>query len=422
MSNRRLSRHTLILTANNVGSAGLSFLLSVLIGRTLGKEGLGIYAAVLAWMFPLTLIAEFGVNTLMTREVAQNIAHSEDYLRAALKTYLITGSLCIVILWLIAPLLVNDSAVVDGLRLSVPLLIVAPSFGAFTALFRARGEMLPIPILNIGMWIGQFGITLIALMLGADIVAVLAINVVTSIGQLAAAWWIYRRHFITPPTGLSLKLMPLLRLALPFAIGAALVALQGRASTILLERLSDTGQTGYYAAANRFIEAGRMLPNAFFGALFPVLAALSANPTEMRRIFRRAAFTLGGFGLVFGVALTIFAPLLITLYGNDFTPSISVLQILGWALLPALLRAALTLYAYALKRESFANGVTAVMLVLQVALGLWLIPIYGALGAAGVTLGVEIVGLVGMTIGVWRVKTGNETHAITSPPKSSSPH
>jgi O-antigen/teichoic acid export membrane protein len=398
MSNRRLSRHTLILTANNVGSAGLSFLLSVLIGRTLGKEGLGVYAAVLAWMFPLTLIAEFGINTLMTREIAQQPAYSEDYLRAALKTYLITGSLCIVILWGSAPLLVNDAAVVDGLRLSAPLLIIAPCFGAFTAMLRARGEMLPIPILNIGMWVSQFGLTLIALAMGADIVTVLAINVLTSIGQLGAAWWVYRRSFVTPLAGLAIKMMPLLRLALPFAIGAALVALQGRASTILLERFSDTGQTGYYAAANRFIEAGRMLPNAFFGALFPALAALSAEPLEMRRIFRRAALTLSGFGVVFGIGLTLAAPLLISLYGDDFTPSIAVLQILGWALLPALLRAALTLYAYAQGRESFANGVTALMLALQVVLDVWLIPTYGAFGAAAVTLGVEIMGLAGMSI------------------------
>jgi O-antigen/teichoic acid export membrane protein len=191
----------------------------------------------------------------------------------------------------------------------------------------------------------------------------------------------------------------LLRRALPFAIGAALVALQARAGTILLERLSDTGQTGYYAAANRFVEAGRMLPNAFFGALFPMLAALAMQPLEMRRVFRRALLMLSIFGAAFGVGVSLGAPLLIGLYGNAFEASVGVLQVLAWALLPAVLRAALTLYAYARGREVYANGVTALMLALQAALGLWAIPQHGAWGAACVTLGVEVVGCMLMVVG-----------------------
>jgi O-antigen/teichoic acid export membrane protein len=191
----------------------------------------------------------------------------------------------------------------------------------------------------------------------------------------------------------KLEARVLLQLALPFAIGAALVALQGRASTILLERLADTAQTGTYAAANRFVEAGRMLPNAFFGALFPALAALAARPQEMRSVFRRALWILAGFGALAGVGLFIAAPLLTMLYGEAFALSIPVLQVLGWSLLPALLRAGITLYLYAKRRESYANAVTAIILCLQIALGLWMIPDSGALGAAAITLAVEIVGL-----------------------------
>lgn len=120
----------------------------------------------------------------------------------------------------------------------------------------------------------------------------------------------------------------------------------------------------------------------------------------MRRTFRRALLTLAAFGTAFGVGGMLTAPLLIGLYGNDFTPSIAVLQLLAWMLLPALLRAALTLYAYAKGRENLANGVTAVMLALQVALGLWVIPTHGALGAAGVTLAVEVLGCAALALGV----------------------
>lgn len=193
---RRLSRHTLLLMLNNVGSAALSFALSVLIGRVLGRDGLGAYAAVIAWMFPLGLIAEFGLNTLMTREVAKHPEHAAAYLRAVLRLYAVFGAAVMVALWVCAPLLAHDPAVVDGLRLSAPLLVIAPSFGAFTALFRGVGNMTPIPLLNIGMWLAQLILTALAFAFGGGFFAALVVNVATSAGQLAAAWGVYRR---TPP-------------------------------------------------------------------------------------------------------------------------------------------------------------------------------------------------------------------------------
>src|SRR5215813_4595942 len=78
----RLSRNTFTLLIGNIGGAGLSFLLSVLIGRALGKDGLGIYSVVLAWVFPLNLLVEFGLGTLATRDVSQDASAGGSYLRA----------------------------------------------------------------------------------------------------------------------------------------------------------------------------------------------------------------------------------------------------------------------------------------------------------------------------------------------------
>src|SRR5258708_19207637 len=67
---RRLTSNTAILLANNVGSAGLAFLISVFIGRGLGAEGLGQYAFIMAWVSPLVALADFGMGSLFTRHLA----------------------------------------------------------------------------------------------------------------------------------------------------------------------------------------------------------------------------------------------------------------------------------------------------------------------------------------------------------------
>ena len=137
-----------------------------------------------------------------------------------------------------------------------------------------------------------------------------------------------------------------------------------------------------------------MIPNAFFGALFPTLAALAALPDDFHTTFTRAMRGLLLFGLALGVGIYLLAaPVMSLTYGRDFAPAIPTLQIAMWSLLPSLLRGARSLYWYARGEESRVNAVTALALVAQIALGLWLIPQYGALGLALTILVSETVAL-----------------------------
>lgn len=395
-----LSRNTIILLISNLGSAVLSFILSVLIGRTLGQDGLGVYSTALAWITPLSLVAEFGLGTLMTRDLAQNPDAESAYMHATTLARLWLGGGLIVLLVIVAPFISSDPAVVAGLQISAPLIIIVPFFGAFTAIFRARQAMWPIPWLNIGMLVIQVVLTIAVFALGGGVIAALIVNTVTSAGQLVAAWWWYKKYFSAHASALTttLKISRMLRLAFPFALAAVLSALQARIGTILLERLTDTSNVGYYAAATRFVEASRQIPNALFGALLPALAALAAQPASLSRTFRRVMGGLAGFGILLGLICSLFAPLILNLtYGARFAPAIPVLQIAMWSLLPSLLRAGLTLYWYALGREQLANFVTAIMVILQAALSLWFIPQYGAVGVAMVSVITETVGLLLLT-------------------------
>jgi len=395
LTQSRLSQNMFALLVGNVGGTALAFALSVLIGRVLGQTGLGIYATVLAWIFPLTLIVDFGLGSLITRDVAQDEALNAPYLHTSTLVRLYIGSALTLALLVGAPFLSDDPVVVVGLRVSAPLLLIEPFFGAFTAVFRARQIMWPIAWLNIGMLVPQVVLTIAAFAVGMDIQAALAINVITSAARLVAAWVIYRRNFVSWATHASpLQLAPLLRKAWPFALAAILAALQARVGILLLERLATTADVGYFAAASRFVEAGRMIPNAFFGALFPTLAALAALPEDFHATFMRAMRGLLVFGLAMGVGVYLLAaPVMSLTYGGEFAPAIPALQVAMWSLLPSLLRGARSLYWYAKGEEGRVNAVTALALVAQIALGLWLIPLYGALGLALTMLVSEAVAL-----------------------------
>lgn len=414
----RLSRNTLALVISNVGGAVVLFFLSALIGRTLGTDGLGIYTVAVAWAFPLGLLVEFGLGTLMTREVAQDASITHAYLETVTRSRLLIGGAAMLLLIAAAPLISSDPLVVAGLHISAPLVIIAPFYSGLTAVFRARGEMGVIPYLTIGMLIAQLILTALAFLSGGGVIAALVVNTVTSAGQLVAAWAVYRWKFQKPTSPPSrsarlplstlwrggrqpqvargeVALLPLLRRAFPFALAAVFAALQVRLSVILLERLATTAEVGYFSAASRFVEAARTIPNAFFGALFPALALLAVDRVRMARTFRWGMIGLGAFGAAAGIGFTLLGqPVIRLTYGDGFEPAGLVLQVLGWSLLFSLLRGGRTLYLYALGHEGRVNWINGAVIVMQGGLSLLLIPAAGALGVALVHIFVELLALV----------------------------
>jgi O-antigen/teichoic acid export membrane protein len=390
----RLSRNTFALLLSNGGSALLSFGLSVLIGRVLGETGLGVYAAALAWVFPLSLLAEMGIGTLITRDVAQQPDSSHAYVRQSVLIRLVAGGGLLLCLWSIAPFLSNHPQVVRGIRVSAPLLLIQPLYSTFTAIFRARQVMQPIAYLNLGMLIAQVSLSVVVLWNGYGIIALFVVNLLTSAGQLVAAWGVYRMRFYAP-AGVRLPYRALMRRALPFAVAAVLAAVQLRLTIILLERFASTAEVGLYAAAARFVEAGRMLPHAFFDALFPLLAGMAAAHEKFERFFRRVMIGLMVFGLLFGAGITLIDEGLIDVtYGDRFSGAVPVLWIAAWGLLPLLLKQGRTLYWYAQGHEQFVNVMTVLVIVCQALIGLWLIPRYGAEGAALTALLAESIGFL----------------------------
>jgi O-antigen/teichoic acid export membrane protein len=227
----------------------------------------------------------------------------------------------------------------------------------------------------------------------------LVINTITSAGQLMACWAWYRRRYYVRADGAGVSLWLLLRQSWNFGLAALFAAVQMRMSAVLLESLRGVSEAGLYAGANRFVEAARLLPNAYFGALFPRLGVLAEDPSAMRQSFRAALLVMLGYGVASAIALGILAtPLLVWVYGGAFAPAAMGLIILGVAFIFSLLRGTLTLYRYAQRREAFVNRVNLVVIMVQFALSGVLIPRMGAEGAAWAMLGAEAVAFVALSL------------------------
>jgi O-antigen/teichoic acid export membrane protein len=399
----RLSRNTALLLLNNLSLAGLALLLSLLIGRGLGEVALGQYAAVMAWILPLTLLADAGINTLLTRDLAQQPALLADYLpQAHFGRALIGGSL-IGVVWIAAPWVSRDSVIIMGLRLTACMIWIDSTFGVYTAIWRAHQTMLPIAVLNIGLLSAQtLGATFV-LWQGGGLTAIFGVIALADAAQLLATWvwwrWRYRpqQQAIAQNRRYSSEL---LRRAFPFGVAGVLAALQSRLIFLLLQTLNSPEALGWFAAASRFIEAAKMPAFAFFGAFFPALMSLSQHPALLRRTFWRAGLALVGYGVGVALLLVWIGPALVKgLYGDSFGPAGPIVALLGLSLPLVLLRQHTTAFYYAHHAESQVNHWLLAGLLLQGSAAWWLLRLFPDGRGAALAL---LVGEAALVLGLWQ--------------------
>lgn len=389
-----VKRNTIILLASNFASAAFGLVISIVIARGLGDAALGAYTLALAWSLTLAQFADLGMNTLLTRDLAREPQHTPSYLRASLISKTLIGAMLSLALLIAAPALVSGEIGARAIQLGAGLILLNAWYSSFTAIFRAFGRMMAILILNVGGLAIQFCVTLILVARGWDVAALILLAVVMQGAQLIGAWFVHARASTSLNSSgarIDLNLVArLTRAAIPFAIAGILASVEMRANVFLLGALASERAVGWYSAASRLTEGVRLVPNAFFGAMLPALAALTSAHGE--RLFRRAQWSLFAFGLAAALGFTLLAaPLIELLYGATFAPAIPTLVLLGWGLIPAMLIGIVTLWLYARGAEARVNFFLLGGLLLQVALAFVLIPRYSSVGAAFASLCSDIV-------------------------------
>lgn len=374
----------------------MGFGLTIILARALGVQGFGQYALALAWSFGLLMLAEFGLATAMTRDLARAPQHTSRYLVSAAISVTAIAFVLMPALVIAAPYLTTDAVTANALRLATPIIWLGALYNLFTAIFRAAQRMFPILLLNVGGLCFQILGALALWIRGSGVLEFVGWMVITLGLQLGAAYIIYRARFRPPPSNENFALPPvkLARASLPFAFAAGLGVLQLRAPTLMLGMIAGESAVGLYSSANRWTEALKLVPGGYMGALFPAFAALAAhNRSILLPTYHRARRVMLAFGIACALGLTFVAgPLLTITFGPDFAPAAPVLVILAWAVALNLWNNVTSLYMYAFQREHAVNQIRSVGLGIQIATSVLLMWQWGATGGvAAVLLGESLM-------------------------------
>ncbi len=181
------------------------------------------------------------------------------------------------------------------------------------------------------------------------------------------------------------SIMPeMLKNSLPFSVGAILAVLHFRIDQVIITTLLGEAQNGIYSVSVRILELILFLLAVVLPSFLPVLTDSFKSSKELFSSKLKQYYSLVTWLAIIAMigTLIVSKPMMYFLYGEKFTGSGEILQLLAICLYPLLMGLALSNYLIVTNQRKFNLIRIGVGFLLNVALNFWLIPKIGIEGAA----------------------------------------
>ena len=237
--------------------------------------------------------------------------------------------------------------------------------------------------------------------LDAPLLVFFAVHVVTGVIVLIVTAVLVDRSSRVGP-GFDLReWRRLVAIAWPVAVALILNVLFVRVLIILCTLLVSETEVGLFATSYRILEAIISVPAIMVGAAYPILVHAAAGDADrltyaMQKVGEVSLLAAGFFVLGFAIGAE---PVVLILGGPQYLDAVPVLRIQSLALLGAFMVQVWVFGLLSIRRQKALIAVNGLALAAVLMLGLLLIPLFGAEGAAlAAVLGEAVLALAALTM------------------------
>jgi O-antigen/teichoic acid export membrane protein len=360
---------------------------TVLLARALGEEGFGEWSTILVVVQLAAYFTSFGVEGVVVREAAADPEREDEWLGALL---ILRALLSVpgVLVGLVVVLLIHDNS--SMLIAGLILLAQTP--------FNVGASLRVVHQLRVRNWFPMVVLTLNSVLWAAAVVAIYLLDggvvalaiAMTVIGALTATLQALAAIKIAKPNLRPTReaTMRLARVGVPVGIAGLLVLAYAKIDQVLVFAIGGSTDAGLYGAAYRIVEQAQLVPTSLLTTLLPILTASWAKDRlRTKRIAWLSAeyltvASLGGLA----VALVVSEQLTSLLYGADFAAAGPALAVLSGAFVFICFGYLTTSMILIVGQQRLLVIVGIIGLLVNVAGNLILIPLWGFMGAAWMTL------------------------------------
>ena len=401
---RRVAKNSLAPIIINLFNRSIEMAFAALMARILGPTGNGRYATAINIYLWFDVIANFGLDMFLIREVARD----RDRAR---QVFVNTTILRLFLFAATAPLLggflTGRQAVGEPLARetvwAVVLLYAALLPGSLAnglaALFRGcERHEIPAAIQTVTT-IVKVTLGVLALAGGMGIVGLAGASVLTNSATLAILMLSGRRIVWSElPPGRDRLVWPAVRAMLsaswPLMVSLLLQSLFAGVNVLLLQQLRGDQAVGWYDAGRKWVDALNIVPSFFTFAVFPVMSRQATRAkSRLRKSYGLSIKLLTIVALPAAVLITLASTVLVrVLSGSEFLPhGAVVLQILIWSIVFGWLNSLTNYVLIALDRQRYVLVASGLRVAFTVVANLLLVPALGHVASALIIIAGELL-------------------------------
>lgn len=378
---------------------GLLFLAYTQLFRYLGPTQSGQFQFVLSYVTLFGVMVDFGIQQYIIKKISENRDRAKEYFHQflaveVLLAAVVFGAMIGIAYWNGYEPVVIKAIIVAGFGVALHGLTYP-----FLAVITAFYDLKKAALLNFISSAINTAIIFITIWVGGSIVMLTSQQVIYAFLALIMYYRYVQPHIGRPEVikGISAFRFSLVKkvlvAAFPFALLVGFSTIYNRIDIVLVTKLLGYTQTGLYTAAYKFFDLLGFFPAVVSHALYPVFASLMSQGqvAAVRETLERYLRFMAAVALPMATGGMILAkPIILLLAGEEFADASSVLAVLVWA--PAILFVYVLVNALVISQlTKLATFITGINVVVNIIGNLILLPRYGIMGAAIMTIVCEVL-------------------------------
>ena len=372
------------------------------VARYLGPEQFGLLSYAQSFVGLFTAFATLGLDGIVVRELVKNDSRRAELIGTAfwLKFF---GAFAVLLILAIAINFTSNDTYTNTLVFIIASATIFQSFNVVDMYFQSKVMSKYVVYANIVTLFISSVIKVVLILNEAPLIAFAWVVLFDSF--VLACGFIY---FLLKNSAFSIKnlkfkretAVSLLKDSWPLILSGIVISIYMKIDQIMIKEMLDSEAVGQYAAAVRLSEAWYFIPMVIASSLFP--AIVNAKKISEELYYERLQRL---YDLMLWMAIFIALPMIFLsdwlvdlLYGSQYNQSGDILMVHIWAGTLVFFGVVRHKWIIVQNLQKYEIYIDIIGAIANIIFNLFLIPIYGAMGAAYATLISYFVGSIGVSL------------------------
>ncbi len=393
---RKVAYNTIVQIAGRFINIFLALVLLRHLTEYLEVKGYGDYTTAISFVGVFSIVADFGLNLIVVRDLSKRKKNIEEYLGNVIGLRTVAALATMVL----APVGALFFPYSKDLQIAIALIALGAYFLSinqiFVGVFQSKLQLDKSVLSDVIGKITYFGLTLLFIKMNYGFLSVAAailfgnfVNLTISLLLVKKQVKMSIRFDFTEWKRIFYEMMPM---GIVLVLGMIYI----RSDIILLSVLKGSRDVGIYGVAYKFYDILIVMSAFFMGAVFPLITkAYQEDKERFRVLLQRSTDVLLVVAMPVGVLFFILAKHFIYLVApEEFGGAIAALQLLIWGIVISYITSVANYTIIAINKQKALIWVYVFLCVLNIGLNLIFIPRHSFYAASIITTLTELFALI----------------------------